>query len=592
MLREIHIRNYAVVENLSLEFFPGLNLITGETGSGKSILVDALGLVLGGRASPDVIRTGEDRATVTAVFQAQSSAPWSEWLEEHGLGGRDENEILLRREVQSGGKSRLLVNDQPVTLSAVRSLARRLVEVHGQNEHVALLDRDVQLELVDQFAESQNLIAQVGELFRDRRQLEREMEELSRNEQERLRTIDLLRYEVDELERAHLEPGEDARLEGERSLLSNVERLRNAASSAFANLYEDEGSVCSRLALVEKSLEDLRRYDQSAQPYFEPLSSARVALEELASYFRDYLGKLDIDPSRLEEVEDRLAQIDRLKRKYGKSAEEILAYRERTAEQLHKLEHADERLAELAGKLKLTSAEYRRVAGILSDQRRLAAKSLEKKVTDELAQLGMGKARFQICFLNVQDAGGGMRGMDEIELRVSPNPGEELRPLDKVASGGELSRLMLALKTVVAVRPYSGLEPAQQIGSRDGAGPKRLTRDEERVSDVAGWTRTFVFDEVDAGIGGRVAECVGQRLKKLARSAQVLCVTHLPQIACFADHHFHVEKVERGGRTQTELQHLASEKMRAAELARMLSGSQITDAVLKHASAMLKQAAG
>jgi DNA repair protein RecN (Recombination protein N) len=591
MLHEIHIRNYAVVENLSLEFFPGLNLITGETGSGKSILVDALGLVLGGRASPDVIRTGEDRASVTAVFQGPSSAPWSDWLEEHGLGGSEESEILLRREVQAGGKSRLLVNDQPVTLSAVRSLARRLVEVHGQNEHVALLDRDVQLELLDQFAESQDLIEQVGTLWRERRQFEREMEELSRDEQERLRTIDLLRYQADELERAHLDLGEDTRLEHERSILSNVERLRAAALLAFANLYEDDGSACSRLSLVEKSLEELGRYDQSAQSYLEPLASARVALDELASYLRDYLCKLETDPNRLEEVEDRLAQLDRLKRKYGPSIEAILAYRERAIEQLRNLEHADERVAELTHKLERTSAEYRRVAAILSEKRRLAANSLEKRISGELAQLGMEKARFQICFLNAQDQGGSMLGIDEIELRMSANPGEDLRPLSKIASGGELSRLMLALKTVVGEHTFLGMEEAQQFRSGDGACGKRSTRNSGQTSSLAGWMRTFVFDEVDAGIGGRVAECVGQRLKKLARTAQVLCVTHLPQIACFADHHFRVEKIERGGRTLTELQHLASEKMRAAELARMLSGSQITDAVLKHASAMLKQAA-
>ncbi|HTV54509.1 MAG TPA: DNA repair protein RecN, partial [Terriglobia bacterium] len=517
MLREIHIRNYAVVENLRLEFFPGLNLITGETGSGKSILVDALGLVLGGRASPEVVRTGEDRATVTAVFQAESSAPWSEWLDEHGLGGREDNEILLRREVQSGGKSRLLVNDQPVTLSAIRSLARRLVDVHGQNEHVALLDRDVQIELLDQYAESQDLIGQVGQLFRDRRQLEREMDELSRNEQERLRTIDLLRYQADELERAHLEPGEDARLESERNLLSNIERLRAAASSAFASLYEDEGSVCARLAFVEKSLEDLRRYDQSAQPYFESLASARVTLEDLASYFRQYLGKLDSDPVRLEEVEERLAHLDRLKRKYGKSIEEIFAYLERTVEQLHTLEHADERLAELGGRLELISGEYQRVAHMLSEKRRCAAQSLEKKVTQELAQLGMEKGRFQVFFLNSQEGVSGMRGIDQIELRISPNPGEELRPLDKIASGGELSRLMLALKTLAAEHPSAGLEPSQQ--ARDPSCSKRLTKGPGPGSELAGWTRTFVFDEVDAGIGGRVAECVGQRLKKLARTA-------------------------------------------------------------------------
>lgn len=591
MLREIHIRNYAVVENLKLEFFPGLNLVTGETGSGKSILVDALGLVLGGRASPDVIRTGEDRASVTAVFQAGTSAPWSDWLEEHGLGGSDEKELLIRREVQSGGKSRLLVNDQPVTLPVIRRLARRLVDVHGQNEHVALLDRDVQLELLDQFAGSHELLERVGQLFRERRELEREMEEINQDEQERLRTIDLLRYQAGELEQAHLERGEDAQLEAERSVLANVERLRAAASSAFANLYEDQGSACARLASVEKSLEELQRYDASAQPYVEPLVSARAALEDLAAYFRDYLGKLETDPNRLEEIEDRLAQLDRLKRKYGKSIEEILAYRERISEQLLKLEHADERLTELARQRDAATREYKRVAEMLCERRQRAAERLEKKVREELAQLGMGKTRFEIAFLTAQEPGGGMQGIDEIELRVSPNPGEELRPLARIASGGELSRLMLALKTVVGEQGLAGpgglgQSSSAEASSQDPASPQAA------ASDGTGWTRTFVFDEVDAGIGGRVAECVGQRLKKLARSAQVLCVTHLPQIACFADHHFHLEKLERGGRTLTELQHLTTQKARAAELARMLSGSQITDAVLKHAAAMLKQAAG
>jgi DNA repair protein RecN (Recombination protein N) len=593
MLREIHIRNYAVVENLKLEFFPGLNLLTGETGSGKSILVDALGLVLGGRASPDVIRTGEDRASVTAVFQAESPALWSHWLEEQGLCGSEETEILLRREVQSGGKSRLLINDQPVTLSAVRSLARRLVDIHGQNEHVALLDRDVQLDLLDQFAGSQKLLEQVGQVFRQRRELEREMQALSQNEQERLRSADLLRFQADELDRARLEPGEDGRLENERRMLGNIERLRAVASSAFANLYEDEGSVCARLALVEKSLQDLHRYEASSGAYIEPLASARAVLEDLASYFRDYLGTLEADPSRLEEVEERLAQLDRLKCKYGKSIEEILAYRERAVEQLNKLEHADERLAELGRELEIASSEYRRVAGMLSEKRRLAAKSLEKRICEELGQLGMEKARFEVCFLPAEHALGGARGADEIELRISPNPGEELRAIEKIASGGELSRLMLALKTVVAEH-LSGGGPnwVRQPAPGDGSAHKRSKGTPLRSSEVRGWTPTLVFDEVDAGIGGRVAECVGQRLKKLSRSAQVLCVTHLPQIACFADHHFYVEKVERGGRTLTELQYLAEDTARAAELARMLSGSQITEAVLKHAAAMLRQAAG
>lgn len=593
MLREIHINNYAVIERLSVEFRPGLNLLTGETGSGKSILVDALGLVLGGRTSPEVIRTGQDRASVTAVFQMEGAGSWTRWLQQYGLEGNEEREILLRREIQSGGKSRLLVNDQPATLSAVRNLARSLVDVHGQNEHVALLDRNVQLDLLDQFAGSQEWLGQVGRLFTRRRELEREIDELTRNEQERFRTVDVLRYQTEEIDRAHLDPGEDARLEDEKRALANVERLRAVVASGLSNLYEDEGSACARLSSVSKSLEELRRYDASAAPHIEPLASARAALEDLTAYFRGYLDKLEADPGRLEEVETRLAQLERMKRKYGVSIEEILSFRERTAEQLTKLENAGERHAGLAAELENACTEYARAAEALSKKRRQAASSLEKSVRQELAQLGMEKARFEVCFLG-QCGPGGPSGTDEIELRISPNAGEELRPLAKIASGGELSRLMLALKTVVSEGFSEGPELRRNGGAAKQAplaGDARArTRPRERRIAGFNGNRTFIFDEVDAGIGGRVAECVGLRLKRLSRSAQVLCVTHLPQIACFADHHFYVEKIERGGRTLTQVRPLSAEKDRAAELARMLSGSQITNDVLRHAETMLKQA--
>lgn len=577
MLHEIHIQNYAVIENLSLEFGPGLNILSGETGSGKSILVDALGLTLGGRASSDVVRTGRDRSTVTAVFREEGRgtkrAPWSDWLEEYGLSGGEEPEIILRREVQAAGKSRLLVNDQPVTVAAVRALAPWLVEIHGQSEHVALLARDAQLELLDQFAGNEAHLEKVAELFVRRRDLEREMESLSQNEQERLRSIDLLSFQAQELERAQLEPGEDARLEDEKRVLANLEKIRAAAGMAFGHLYEEEGSACSRIGSVSRALEELARYDPRAEPYLEPLLSARATLDDLAFFLRDYMGKLEANPRRLEEVEDRLALLDRLKRKYGKTIEEILVYREQIRGQLAGLEHADERRAELEGELEKASREYQKAARALSEQRREAARSLGRLVRSELAQLGMEKARFEIHFEPLSSARsgdkshGGPRGIDESEFRISPNPGEELRPLEKIASGGELSRLMLALKTLVGT-------------ARAGGGKRR-----------AGFSKTFVFDEVDAGIGGRIAESVGQRLKRLARDSQVFCVTHLAQIACFADHHYFVEKSEREGRTTTSVKYLAGHDERAAELARMLSGRKITDAVMKHAATMLKQAA-
>ncbi len=568
MLREIHIQNYAVIDNLAVEFGPGLNLLSGETGSGKSILVDALGLALGGRTSPEMIRTGEERALVIAVFSAEGNAPWADWLEEYGVSRGDDGELILRRELQAGGRSRMLVNDQPVTLAAVRSLARRLVEMHGQNEHVALFARDAQLRLLDQFAGVSSELEAVGALHARRRALEQELEGLSQNEQERLRTLDLLGFQVRELEQAKLQLGEDVSLEEERRILSNLEKVRAAAGSAFEELYEDEGAAIARVAAAARQLDELRRYDGSIAAEIEPLAAARATLEDIAAFLRNYVGKLEANPARLEEIEDRLALIDRLKRKYGSSLEEILAYAAEVRRNLASLEHADERREAVRKDLAKASGEYRKAAEALSAKRRDAARRMVKLVREELAQLGMEKTRMEIHFESAPEGQGGATGIDEIEFRISPNVGEDLRVMEKVASGGEISRLMLALKTVVG----------QARVSRGARGARR--------SDV-----TFIFDEIDAGVGGRVAECVGQRLKRLARDAQVLCVTHLAQIACFADSHFYVEKSARANRTVTTIKPLAGEKERAEELARMLSGSQITDAVLEHAATMLRQAA-
>ncbi|MGA3328829.1 MAG: DNA repair protein RecN [Terriglobia bacterium] len=568
MLREIHIQNYAVIDNLAVEFGPGLNLLSGETGSGKSILVDALGLALGGRTSSEVIRTGEERALVTAVFSAEGKAPWADWLEEYGVAGGEEGELLLRRELQAGGRSRMLVNDQPVTLAAVRSLAHALVEMHGQNEHVELFARNAQLTLLDQFAGVSAELEALRALHARRRELEQELEGLSHNEQERLRTLDLLGFQVRELEQANLQAGEDAHLEEERRILSNLEKIRAAATSAFEQLYEDEGAAISRVAAAARQLDELRRYDAAVAPQIEPLAAARVTLEDIAAFLRDYVGKLEANPARLEEIEDRLALIDRLKRKYGSSVEAILAYAAETRRSLASLEHADERREAVRKDLAEAATEYRKAAEALSEKRRDAARRLVKLVREELAQLGMEKTRIEVHFESAPEGQGGATGIDEIEFRISPNVGEELRVMEKIASGGEISRLMLALKTVVG----------QARVSRGARGA--------RHRDV-----TFIFDEIDSGIGGRVAECIGQRLKRLARDAQVLCVTHLAQIACFADSHFYVEKSARANRTVTTIKPLAGEKERAEELARMLSGSQITEAALKHAATMLRQAA-
>ena len=569
MLQEIHIENYAVIDQLSVEFGPGLNLLSGETGSGKSILVDALGLALGGRASAEVLRAGSEKATVTAIFQPRSTAALARWRQQYGLEGSDEDEIILRREIQSSGKSGLRLNDRPSTVAAVKALAPLLVEVHGQGEHAALFDRQAQLGLLDRFAPADELLDKVAERYSRLHSLETQIEKLTQDEQERLRTLDLVGFQVRELEAARLELGEDMRLEEEKRVLAHLEKIRAAAARAYAALYEDDRSATAQLAIAARALEEFRRYDASIEPQLAALAEAKDRGEEAAFFLRDYLQALDARPHRLEEVEDRLALLDRLKRKYGKTLDEVLAYRDRSKSQLTDLENAAERCAELQPQLKAAAAEYRAAAEELSARRRAAAGRLEKAVRAELAELGMEKTRFEVQFENQATAAGrapvGPRGIDSVEFMISPNPGEELRPLEATASGGELSRFMLALRTVVGGAGRAG-------NSKNSAPP------------------TFVFDEVDAGIGGRVAEQVGRRLKRLAGDTQVLCVTHLAQIACFADRHFCVEKAVRNGRTVTHVKPLETQADRAAELARMLSGSQITHEALRHAAAMLERA--
>lgn len=570
MLQEIHIQNYAVIDELTVEFHPGLNLLSGETGSGKSIVVDALGLALGGRAAADVVRTGCDRTMITAVFRAPDHPAWQKLLADLGVEGMDGEEVFFRRVIHSNGRSRLLLNDQPVTVSAIRALADLLIEVHGQNEQVALFAREAQLELLDRFAAADELLKQVAELYARRRQLQTELDSVSQNEQDRLRTLDLLSFQLRELDQAQLDPCEDARLEEEKRVLTHREKILSAVATIYGALYEDENSACERTGLAGRALEDLRTYDSSFDTHAEALREARAQLEDVALTVRDYAKDLDSSPDRLEQVEDRLAVLDRIKRKYGGTLERAIAHREGLRDQLSAFEHSGERRQELTRELEHVAAKFHGLAKELSQWRQEAAARLEKLVRKELAVLSMEKTRFAVQFETASGASahtGGPKGIDAIEFKISTNPGEDLRPLGKIASGGELSRIMLALKTVLGT---------QRLG-RDAGG--------KRTPDP-----TFIFDEVDTGIGGRVAESVGQRLKSLSQTAQVICVTHLAQIACFADHHYYVEKFERSGRAHTMIRRLEGERERARELARMLSGSQVTDAVLKHAATMLKQA--
>jgi DNA repair protein RecN (Recombination protein N) len=552
MLLELVVENYAVVERLRVHFHAGLNLLTGETGSGKSIVVDALGLLLGGRASGEMIRTGETRARIAGIFDVKDTAALRRLLEPAGLEAED-GELLIEREILAGGKSRAFVGSRPVAASLLRELAPHLADIHGQHDQQLLFAADAQREMLDTFAGTSDLLERTAAIYRAWRAAAAEFEELERSEQEKLRLLDLWSFQRKEIESAELDPEEDNALENERRVLQNVQRLEEAAATAYGAVYDSPESALSLTRAAAKKLDDLCRIDSSLEGLREYLKNADLSLQEVSFGLRDYLGRLEANPGRLEEVETRLAAIDRLKRKYGQSLPEVLSFLEDVRRQIAAVEHTGERMEELRTAQKKLEAEFGKVAAELTEKRRPAARKLEKRVEAELAQLAMERTVFRV---EIAPANWSETGADRVDFLVSPNLGEVPRPLEKVASGGEISRLALALKTCLAA-------------------PK------------TGTVRTLVFDEVDTGVGGSAAEGIGRRLKKLSAANQVLCVTHLPQIASFADHHYRVEKQEAKGRTVAIIEELDS-TARTREIGRMLSGQKLTPEALKHAEQLIR----
>ncbi len=555
--------NYAVVERVRVRFHPGLNLLTGETGSGKSIVVDALGLLFGGRASPDMVRSDTDRARISGIFEAPQDPACRALLEEAGVPMED-GELLMEREVLAGGKSRAFLGNRPVTAALLRTLAPYLGDIHGQHDQQQLFSAEAQLDLLDQFAGLEEEAERVAVLFREWKRIQDELSELEKSEQEKLRLADLWSFQRKEIEAAGLKAGEDSELENERLVLKNVAKLQEGANAAYSALYDAPESASSQIRMAIKKLEDLCRIDGSLQGTLETLRSAEIGVGEASRAVRDYLDRLEADPDRLEHVESRLALIDRLKRKYGATLAEVLAFLDNVRAEIEAVETAGERKAKLEQDLASSSEAYRDAAGSLSKSRTAAAQKLAKKVEGELGSLALESAVFRI---EIQPGVWSERGADRVEFLISANVGEEPRPLDKVASGGELSRIALALKTSVGVTGV-GITGTQ-------AGRKSRMQ------------RTLVFDEIDSGIGGGVAEAVGRRLKKLSGASQVLCVTHLAQVAGFADHHYFVEKREVNGRTIAEIEELQGDA-RTREIGRMLSGQRVTAEALKHAEHLIR----
>ena len=551
MLRELRIKNLAIIDNLTVGFGRGLNVLTGETGAGKSIIVDALGLALGNRAQSDLIRAGEKEASVQALFEI--GAPGL--LPDTGI---DISEgLIVRRVLSAAGKSRAFINDTMVTQQTLAEIGRRLVDIHSQHEHQSLLSPETQMILLDSFGGLQADRGKVGALFHELGAIRAELDGLKERVRDRAQRVDLLKFQMKEIDAATLREGEEEELEEERKILANLNRLRELAETSYASLYGSEGSCTELLSSVIARLREMSVIDNGMEDTLRLVESAKPLLDDAAFALRTQRERYEGEPGRLEVVEDRLEMIGKLRKKYGDSVEEILGYRTAAEEELRGLESTDERLDYLSGEFAAKEKELLNAAASLSGKREKTALELERLVTATLEDLAFGNAVFSVD-IRQEDGGDGKekvgpRGADRIEFLFSANPGEPAKPLSKIISGGELSRVMLALKSILA-----------------------------DVDNVP----VLIFDEVDAGVGGKTAESVGRKLEGISASHQLLCITHLPQIASFGDHHLKIEKNERGGRVYVEVRELKGRE-RQEEIARMLSG-KVTELSRRHAAELLE----
>jgi DNA repair protein RecN (Recombination protein N) len=570
MLKFLSISNLAVISEVRVEFGPGLNVLSGETGAGKSVILGALGLLLGERASQEMIRTGEARAGVEGVFEIEGNAPLLKLLDASGVD-LDGEDLIIKREVAQSGRGKVFINHQPATLALLKEIQPHLIDVHGQGEQQSLLLAGVQTGMLDLFAGAGAQRAKVEAAHAELAALVEELEGLRKSEAERLQALDLISYQSDEIERARVRPGEDAELEAERNVLANAEKLATLCEAVGRLLYDDDASAAPLLGLAQRRLGELAAIDETLSPQLDQLDAAKYALEDVAYAVRAYAEKITFSPARLQAVEERLIELDRLKRKYGGTLENVIRHGESLRERRDAIQNSEERIASLVARLGRALEVYREEAAALTKLRRAKGRELEKLVLKELAQVSLEHSAFTIYFnpplqVALKEAiagwlGGAAElkvsrtGEESAEFYFSANEGEEARALSGVASGGELSRLMLVLKSITAPTRYP---------------------------------RTLVFDEIDSGIGGRVAEAVGVRLKRLARANQVLCITHQAQIARHADEHFRVLKQVAGSRTMTTVERL-NQPGRVEELARMMGGAEITAVTKQHAKELLRR---
>jgi DNA repair protein RecN (Recombination protein N) len=557
VLLELHIENFAIIDKLHVEFSKGLNVLTGETGAGKSIIIDALGLTLGAKASSEMIRSDAEKTVVEALIDLQGNENALAKVLELGFisSPEESQELIIRREVSRNGKSRALINGNLATTAMLSELGECLVDIHGQHQHQSLLKPSIHIELLDGFGELFTFRKQFEEEFHKFKEIRAELQELREGIRTRVQRLDLLNFQKGEIEKANLKVGEDEELLQERKLLSAAEKLATESTRAYDLLYGGEESILDRLGRVLDLLNNLTQIDESLLPILNPCESTSYQLEDIAYSLRDYAQKVEFNPERLEEIERRLDEINRLKRKYGNTLSEVLDLKKKIDEELAFYDQGEERLDQLEKTFTEFEKKLRLLSEELSQRRRDVAKKIEVAVVKELGELNMSKVQFQVL---IEPHGSGelpftARGGDRVEFFIAPNPGEGLKPLNKIASGGEISRIMLAFKTILA-----------------------------SVDNVS----TLIFDEVDLGISGRVAEIVGKKLKFISSSRQVISITHLPQIASKADTHLQIAKEVREGKTTTQVQRL-SKSDRIDEIARMLGGEIITETTRKHAQEML-----
>ena len=558
MLRFLRIRHLAVIDSVEVEFDPGLNVLTGETGAGKSILVEAVGLLLGGRASGDLVRTGEDAAAIEAIFET---------------GGE---ELLVRREITAQGRSRAFVNGALATAGALKELSNRLIELHGQHEHQTLLDPSTHLGVIDTFGQLDPLLAPTAVAFDALQASKENLAKIRAAARDRESRLDLVTFQLGELERAALKTetaggaNEDDELTALRRILASAERVERLCIESYASLYESDDAILAGLGGVWRRVSELAELDPQFRPYLETRDGIKSQLEDLAGFLRKYADGIEASPARLQEVEERLALLERLKRKYGPTLDDVVARRDALKRERSDLERGDERIAELEREVADARAAFLDAAGRLSTARRRASTVFAKRLESLVGELAMERTRFDVRFGDdvLPESAWSGRGVDAAEFYVSANLGEDLRPLARIVSGGELSRIMLAIKTLTATTRHGFSDDADRPPSASAPG--------------------LIFDEVDAGIGGRVADVVGRKLRTLGSAFQVLCITHLPQIAAYADTHFEIDKRVDGGRTRTTVRRL-DQGGRVEELARMMGGEAISDGLRQSAREMLAE---